>query len=100
MAGRVLGAWSYGQVSIYLLDCGAVSRRSTWLLTKNVCLGASTPEPCAPGLGLLSEPLELAAAGVGEGGGAGEPQLDEIRVEEVLVLLIAVRISNLNRSSQ
>ena len=35
---------------------------------------------------------------VGEGGGAGEPQFDEVLVEEVLVLRVAVRINNLNRS--
>jgi hypothetical protein len=35
---------------------------------------------------------------VGEGGGAGERQFDEVLVEEVLVLPVAVRMNNLNRS--
>ena len=62
-------------------------------------LRTSTPKTGAPRLGLLAQPLELAAAVlVGEGGGAGEPQFDEVLVEEVLVLPVAVRIDNLNRS--
>jgi hypothetical protein len=85
-------------VSIYLFVCGAVSRRSTRLLTEIVCSGASTPEPGSPGFCILLQPLELAAVCVGEGGGAGQPQFDEVLVEEVLVLPFAVRINNLNRS--
>ena len=59
---------------------------------------AGAPQAGAPFLRILPQPLELAAAGVGEGGGAGEPQFDEVLVEEVLVLPGAVRINNLNRS--
>ncbi len=59
---------------------------------------AGAPQAGASLLGLLPQPLELAAAGVGEGGGAGEPQFDEVLVEGVLVLPVAVRINNLNRS--
>jgi hypothetical protein len=53
---------------------------------------AGAPQAGASLLGLLSQPLELAAEGVGEGGGAGESQFDEVFVEEVLVLPVAVRI--------
>lgn len=55
-------------------------------------IGARPPEPYLPGLGLLPQPLEIAAVGVGEGGGAGETQGDEVLVEEVFVASVAVRV--------
>jgi hypothetical protein len=55
-------------------------------------LVTGTPQPSAPFLGLLSQPLELAAVLVGEGGGAGEAKLQKVLVEEVLVAAIAVRV--------
>jgi hypothetical protein len=57
-----------------------------------VHLWAGTPQTGPLGFGFLPQPLELAAIGVGEGGGAGESQFDEVLVEEVLVLPVAVRI--------
>ena len=36
-------------------------------------LWAGTPQTGTLGFGFLAQPLELAAVGVGEGGGAGEP---------------------------
>ena len=59
---------------------------------------AGAPQTGASLLGLLPQPLELPAAGVGEVGGAGEPQFDEVLAEEALVLPVAVRLDNLNRS--
>ena len=59
---------------------------------------AGAPQPGAALLCLLPQPLELAAAGVGEGGGAGDLQFDEVLVEEILALPVAVRINNLNRT--
>ncbi len=55
-------------------------------------LGAGTPEPRTLLSRLLQLALELAAAGVGEGGRAGEPELNEILVEEVLVGAVFVGI--------
>jgi hypothetical protein len=55
-------------------------------------LVTGTPQPSAPFLGLLSQPLELAAVLVGEGGGAGEAKLQKVLVEEALVAAIAVRV--------
>ena len=59
---------------------------------------AGAPQAGASLLRLLSQPLELAAVDVGEGGGPGESQFDEVLVEEVLVLPDALRTNNLNRS--
>jgi len=56
-------------------------------------VGACSPEAYVTGLDLLSQPLELAAVAMGESGSAGEPRFDE-----VLVLPVAVRIYNSNRS--
>jgi hypothetical protein len=55
-------------------------------------LRAGAPKPCAPSLGLLPQPLELAAVGVGEGGGASQSQFDRVLVVEVLVLPIAIGV--------
>ncbi len=43
--------------------------------TVAVDLEADAPQPCSPLLGLLAQPLELAAVLVGEGGRSGEPEL-------------------------
>jgi hypothetical protein len=53
---------------------------------------AGAPQAGASLLGLLSQPLELASVGVGEGGSAGEPQGNEVLVVEVLVLSVVVRV--------
>jgi hypothetical protein len=55
-------------------------------------LVTGTPQPSAPFLGLLPQPLELAAVLVGEGGGTGEAKLQKVLVEEVLLAAIAVRV--------
>jgi hypothetical protein len=55
-------------------------------------LVTGTPQPSAPFLGLLPQPLELAAVLVGEGGGTGEAKLQKVLVAEVLVAAIAVRV--------
>src|SRR3712207_3432177 len=55
-------------------------------------LWAGIPQTGSLGFGFLAQPLELVAVGVREGGGAGESQFDEVLVEEVLVLPVAVRI--------
>lgn len=57
-------------------------------LTSIDALGSITadlPQTGTPLLSFLPQPLELAALGVSEAGGAGEPQLYEILVEEVFV---------------
>ena len=46
----------------------------------------------------LTQPLELAAVGVREGHCAGQAQLYEVLVEEVLVLPVAIRMNNSNGS--
>ena len=74
------------------LVCGVVSRGSTWLLVGIVCSGAGAPETGAPFFGLLLQPLELAEMLVGEGGGASQPQLDQVLVVEVLVVTVAVSV--------
>src|SRR5215211_131154 len=74
------------------LVCSVVSWPSMWLLSEIVCSRACTPETCAPFFGPFSQPLELAAVLVREGGGARQPQLDQVLVEEVLVLSIPVCI--------
>src|SRR4028118_2124937 len=56
------------------------------------CSGAGTPEAGFALLGFLAQSLELAAVGVGEGGRAGQPQSQEILVEEVLVGAVLVRV--------
>jgi hypothetical protein len=50
--------------------------------------GAGTPKAGATSLGLLPQPLELAAVG----GGTRQPQLDQVFVEKVLILPVAVRV--------
>ena len=55
-------------------------------------LGTGAPQTRAPLLGVLSQPLELAAVGVGEGSRASEAKLEEVLVEEVFVLSVAVGV--------
>src|SRR5215211_4336706 len=54
--------------------------------------GAGAPEARLALLSFFAQALELAAVGVGEGGGPGVTLLQEILVEEVLVGAISVRV--------
>src|SRR5215213_9614828 len=53
-------------------------------------LATGAPQTRAPLLGVLSQPLELAAVGVREGSRASEAKLEEVLIVEVFVLSVAV----------
>ena len=55
-------------------------------------LRAGIPKPRASLLGLFSQPFELSAVLVGEVGGAGESELDEVLVEGVFVGAVVVGV--------
>ena len=56
------------------------------------CIGTGAPKARPALLGPLAQALELAAVGVGERGGAGQTEGDEVLVEEVLVGAISIGV--------
>jgi hypothetical protein len=58
-------------------------------------VGAGDPQPRAPLLCFLAQPLVLATVLVGEVGRASQPELYEVLVEGVLVGTVVVRVQEL-----